>query len=55
MYVIIRSDGAFVARSGSASSYTSKLQNAAVFATREAAERERCPGNERVASMAEAL
>jgi hypothetical protein len=47
-YVIVRiEDGAFVAPSGSASSYTRALQDARVFASREQAERERC-GNERV-------
>lgn len=48
MYVIQRTDGAFVARQGSRSSYTRNLQHARPFATREGAERECCPGNERV-------
>ena len=47
MYVLIRNkDGKFVARPGSKKSYTSSLQNARQFATREDAERDRC-GNER--------
>lgn len=54
-YVIMRTDGVYVARSGSASSYTPYLQRARVFTTREAAERERCPGNERVVSIEAAL
>lgn len=54
-YVIVRSDGAYVARPGSASSYTPYLQRARVFSTREAAERERCPGNERVSTVAEEM
>ena len=48
MFVIQRSDGAFVAPSGSRSSYTLALQRARTFVTREAAERELCPDNERV-------
>lgn len=46
-YVIIRvSDGAYVAPHGSGHSYCRGLQDAAVFSSREAAERERCPENE---------
>lgn len=55
MYVIIRTDGSFVARSGSASSYTNALQRARTWPTREAAERERCPENERVTSLQDAM
>lgn len=55
MFVIIRSDGAYVAPPGRPSSYTNKLQNARVFATREAAERECCPGNERVVEVSRCL
>ena len=51
MYVIQRNDGAFVARKGSTSSYVSNLQYARTFATREEAERDRCPENERVVSV----
>jgi len=48
-YVIQRTtDGAYVARPGSRSSYVRELQHARVFLSREAAERERCPGNERI-------
>jgi hypothetical protein len=47
MYIIKRMpDGAYVARPGSPSSYTKQLQTARTFPTREAAERDRCPGNE---------
>lgn len=45
-YVLVREDGKFVTPPGSHRSYTGKLQEARVFATREAAERERCVGNE---------
>lgn len=51
MYVIKRiPDGAYVARSGRASSYTRALQHARPFATRELAERECCE-NERAVSV----
>lgn len=54
-YVLIRTDGAYVARPGSPASYTTRLQDAQTFATREAAERARCQENERVASVEEAM
>lgn len=45
-YVLVRtSDGAFVARPGSASSYTLALQKAETFQSKEQAERNKC-GNE---------
>ena len=48
-WIIVRiPDGAFVARAGSPSSYTRRLQHARTFATREQAEADRCPENERV-------
>jgi hypothetical protein len=47
-YVIQRHDGRFVARQGERHSYTKYLQHARPFGTREAAEAERCPGNETV-------
>jgi hypothetical protein len=47
MYVIFNLDhGCFVNRPGSACSFTPALQMARVFATRELAEKEHCPGNE---------
>lgn len=49
MYVLQRtSDGAFVARPGSASSYTLMLHKAQTYKTREEAEMHRCPENERI-------
>lgn len=47
-WVLRRTDqgGGWVARQGHAGSYTGKLQYARVFASRELAEQERCPGNE---------
>jgi hypothetical protein len=52
MYVIQRTtDGAYVAPSGSKGSYTHSLQGARTWYTAEAAERERCPGNEVVVSV----
>ena len=50
-YVIVRDDGCFVAdmrKSRTGSSYTNALQYAKVYETAEAADRNRCPGNEHV-------
>lgn len=47
------SDGKYVARPGSKNSYTKFLQHARVFRTREEAERDRCPENERIVDIAE--
>lgn len=56
MYVLQRvDDGAFVAPPGSQKSYTRYLQEALVFQTREAAERERCPENERILAVEDAM
>jgi hypothetical protein len=56
MYVIVRTDdGKFVARPGSEKSYTRKLQNARTFRTREAAELDRCLGNEVIRSIEEVI
>lgn len=52
-FVIVREDGKYVAPPGRQHSYTSKLQHARVFASREAAERDRCPENERIVSLDE--
>ena len=52
MYVIQRvTDGAYVAPSGSPSSYVRALQAARVFGSREAAERELCVENERIVTV----
>jgi hypothetical protein len=52
-FIIQRTDqgGGYVARPGSLKSYTHEPLKARRFATREEAERERCPGNERVLSL----
>lgn len=50
-YVLIRTDGKYVARPGSEHSYTSRLEDAKLFPTRAAAEAERCVENERVARL----
>lgn len=55
MYVLVRTDGMYVARGGTVSSYTARLQEARIFASREAAERERCPENERVVDVYDVL
>lgn len=56
-YVIKRTDqgGGYVAPPGSRASYTPYLQSAQVFSTREEAERNRCPGNEVVLPVEEAM
>jgi len=55
MYVIARNeDGAFVAPPGREKSYTKKLQEARVFRTREAAQRDAC-GNETVHALMEVM
>lgn len=52
-YVLIRTDqgGGYVARPGSKSSYTLKLQQACVYPTKEAAELDSCPENEIAVSV----
>lgn len=58
MYVIVRSDGAFVSdpsTNGTGSSYTRDLSKAKTFRTRESAERELCPENERIRDVEECL
>lgn len=52
-YVIKRTDqgGGYVAKPGSEHSYTHKLEDARTWASREDAERERCPGNEIIISV----
>ena len=53
-YVIVRSDGMFVAdmrKSRSGCSYTNQLQYAKTYDSAEAAERDRCPGNEHVRNV----
>jgi hypothetical protein len=48
MFVLQRVDGVYVARAGSMHAYTTKLEEAQVFRTVEAAEASRCVLNERV-------
>lgn len=59
MYIIMRTDRhgpiGYVAPSGSKSSYTSAPHLARRFETKEEAERHRCPGNERIVKLADAL
>lgn len=50
MYVLKREDGKYVAKWRSPKSYTSLLQMAQVFPTKEAAEASKC-GNEHVVSV----
>lgn len=51
MYVLQRDDGLYVAKAGSVSSYTKKLEEARVYGTEAAAEKDRC-GNESIRSLA---
>ena len=44
-------DGKYVAKPGSKDSYTKYLQHARIFRTKEEAERDRCPGNERIVEV----
>ena len=56
MFVIRNTEtGRYVTPPGSRGSYTTALQHARTWSTREAAERERCPGNERVLSVDEIM
>ena len=51
-FVLVRaSDGKYVAPPGRQRSYTGRLEEARVFASREAAERERCADSEHVRSV----
>ena len=51
MYILKRTDGAYVAKPGSAKSYTRCLQNAQTFTSREEADRNRCPDNETITTV----
>lgn len=55
MYVIRHEDGRYVAAPGSKHSYVRALQDARQFATREQAERERCPESETVRDVADCM
>jgi hypothetical protein len=55
MYVLVRTDGKYVAPPGQEHSYTSKLEDARIFPTRDAAEKERCVENETVRPVSELL
>lgn len=56
MFVLQNTEtGKFVAPPGQDKSYTADLTAARVFATREAAERERCVENERVVAVCDLL
>lgn len=49
-----KNDGRYVAYPGMASSYTDRLEDARLYGTREAAQRDAC-GNERVAMVRDCL
>lgn len=50
MFIILNEKGKYVSRPGSQKSYTTKLENARIFSTKEAAESNKC-SNERVVSL----
>ncbi len=56
-YVIQRTDqgGGYVARPGSASAYTHKLEQARIYHGRSDAERDLCPGNETIVYLGSLL
>jgi hypothetical protein len=54
-YVLVRTDGKYVAPQGSYSSYVSKLENARIYPTRDEAENDRCVENETIRSVSECL
>lgn len=51
MFVIVRTDGKYVAVPGMESSYTDRLELAQRFSTRQQAERNRCIENETVVHL----
>lgn len=59
MWVIRNTEtGNFVAdrgKTGKGGSYTTKLQHARIYHSREAAAADRCPGNEEVLAITEAM
>jgi hypothetical protein len=55
MFVIMRSDGKYVAPPGREKSYTDRLQEAWGFTTREAAEAHRCIDNESIVAVDELI
>ena len=57
MFVIKRTDqgGGYVARPGSRNSYTTRIERARVFDTKEDAERDRCVENEIVLPVREVM
>ena len=55
MYLLQRTDGLYVAKRGAPHSYTRKMEQAEVFPTRDAAERNRCVENERIVAVSELI
>jgi hypothetical protein len=53
MFVLVRTDGKYVAPPGNEKSYVTRLEDARVFPTRESAEKERCVESERIAAVAD--
>lgn len=57
MYVLLRTDqgGGYVTPAGEYPSYTHDIAQAQTFATREAADKERCKGNEIIIPLTDIL
>lgn len=55
MYAIVRLDGKYVAKPGSKLSYTDRLESAQIYLSREDAESNKCPENERVIRVTDRL
>lgn len=55
MFVLICDNGRYVARSGSQSSYTNKLENAKIYKSREDADSDRCVENESIVNVSNIL
>lgn len=55
MFIIKRKDGQYVARPGAVHSYTFRLQSARVYKTLADAERDRCPENEYIITVADEM
>jgi hypothetical protein len=54
-FVIARNDGQFVTPPGTDKSYTTRLEDAWTFASRDEAKKQACPGNETVHDVRDIL
>jgi hypothetical protein len=51
MFMLKRTDGKYVGKPGSKHSYTTRIDLARVYKTKEEAEKDRCPENEHVVEI----